>query len=329
MKIHWLLPFKIDNLNQIKEVNLASVRLRLGTIIQNIHGSSLEISVGENIVNNPEVLVIGKLQSSNDQALKFWLSKIRLAKDNGAKIIIDYTDNHLFGNDSFYKSFYEELFSYADEAIVSSSFLKLQLRTKFNNPISIIEDAIEVSPIKPKKTKNSNPINILWFGHASNIEYLIEFINNWNLENTKVLYILSNEQGLSILNQVQFNVPKNLSIKIGIWSIDTMINAAGLCDLAIIPSDTNDPRKAGASSNRLITAIALGLPTAADMIDSYKEFDKYYVDIRSEKFTNLLENPNAFHSLILEAQEKIVSNFTKKAIGQKWIRFFSNLNQSH
>ncbi len=329
MKIHWLLPFKIDDLSQIKEINLASVRLRLGAIIQNISDTSLEINVGENIVNNPEVLVIGKLKSTNNQAIKFWLDKIKLAKDNGAKIIIDYTDNHLVGSDSFYKPLYEELFTYADEAVVSSSFLKLQLATKFKNSIEIIEDAIEIASIKPK-IKNSNSRNILWFGHASNINYLIQFINNWsNLKNTTVLYILSNEQGLAILNQTHFDIPKNLSIQIGIWSINTMLNAANLCDLAIIPSDANDPRKAGASSNRLITTLALGLPTAADMIDSYKDFNKYYVDIRSEKFTNLLENPNAFHSLISEAQEKIVPNFTQKATSQKWIRFFSSLNQSH
>jgi hypothetical protein len=327
MKIHWLLGFKIADLNSIKEANLASVRLRLGSLIQKIDNSAFEVQAGENIINNPEILIVGKLKSLNNQSTMFWIDKIRLAKNNGSKIIIDYTENHLYGSDSFYKSLYEELIPYADEAVVSSSLLKLQLATKFKNPIKIIEDAIEVSLIKPK-IKNSNYINILWFGHASNINYLISFINNWNnLKNKTVLHILCNENGLAFLNQIQFNTPQNLSIQTGIWSIEAMENAANFCDLAIIPSDLNDSKKAGASSNRLITALALGLPTAADMIDSYKEFDKYFVDIRSENFTNLLEDPNPFHNLVSEAQEKIVPRFTKEVIGEKWINFFDSLSK--
>ena len=61
MKVHWLLPFNIGDVNQLKEVNLASIRLRLGTIIQNIN-SNVEISVGENIAISPDILIIGKLK---------------------------------------------------------------------------------------------------------------------------------------------------------------------------------------------------------------------------------------------------------------------------
>ena len=61
MKVHWLLPFKIENISQLKELNLASVRLRLGAISQNISDSSFEISAGEDIANNLDILIIGKL----------------------------------------------------------------------------------------------------------------------------------------------------------------------------------------------------------------------------------------------------------------------------
>ena len=46
------------------------------------------------------------------------------------------------------------------------------------------------------------------------------------------------------------------------------------------------------SANRLITALALGLPTAADNLESYKEFSEFYVDIRSEKFRAVMRDPN-------------------------------------
>ena len=143
MKIHWLLPFKIDNYSQLKKVNLASIRLRLGTFIESIDDTSFEISAGEDIVNNPEVLVIGKLKSTNDQTIEYWLDKINLAKDNGVKIIIDYTDNYIDQYDSvFYKPFYDALITIADHAITSSNYLKSNLKNHFNGQIEIIEDAI-------------------------------------------------------------------------------------------------------------------------------------------------------------------------------------------
>lgn len=71
MKVHWLLPFKVKSISQLKEVNLASIRLRLGSIVQNISGSSFEISAGEDVENNPDVLIIGKLKSTGDQSVQF------------------------------------------------------------------------------------------------------------------------------------------------------------------------------------------------------------------------------------------------------------------
>lgn len=65
------------------------------------------------------------------------------------------------------------------------------------------------------------------------------------------------------------------------WSIDTMREAAQQSDVCLIPSDTQDPRKMAVSANRLITALALGLPTAADRLESYAEFGEYFTDIRS------------------------------------------------
>ena len=326
MKVHWLLPFKIENISQLKELNLASVRLRLGAISQNISDSSFEISAGEDIANNLDILIIGKLKSTSDQSVQFWIDKIKMAKQNNAKIVIDYTDNHLQLNDFFYRPFYEKLIPYVDEAVVSSNLLKSHLANLLKKPITVIEDAIEISSINPR-IKNSTTLNILWFGHSSNIDYLVEFINSWNNLNHKTtLYILSNEEGLAFLNQSQINIPQNLSIQIGVWSIDRMIEAAKFCNLVIIPSDPSDPRKSGASSNRLITSLALGLPTAADKLDSYNEFDMYFIDIRSKEFEHLMEEPDFFHDQVLKAQQKIIPKFTQKTISQKWINFFEKLS---
>ena len=270
--------------------------------------------------------MIGKIGiSSNNMRENLWINQIEEQKKMGTKILLDYTDDHL-NFKSPMTSFYERSLAYIDTAITSSTFLAYKLKQKSKISVEIIPDAIEVPIFKPKIRENDSR-NILWFGHASNINYLIEFINTFkNMKQKTTLFILTNEQGVNIFNQTKFNIDKSLSIQLGLWSIQAMINTSKVCDLIIIPSDPNDPKKAGVSSNRLITALALGLPTAACVMESYKEYNEYFTDIDSEKFIELIDNPDKFHLQVLEAQNRIIPQFTQEAIGQKWINFFEKLH---
>jgi len=321
--IHWLIPYDNPSQETILNSNLASIRLRLGCLLKE---KNYEVTFGNNIPNNPCALVIGKIGASNLNIREnLWINQIVEQKKMGAKIILDYTDDHL-NFKSPMTSFYERSLPYVHTAVTSSIFLADRLKQKSKFFIETIPDVIEVPIFVPKIKKNSSK-NILWFGHASNINFLIEFISKFNnLKHKTTLFILTNEQGIVIFNQTKFNIDKNLSIKLGLWSIEAMLSVSKTCDLAIIPSNPNDPKKAGISSNRLITALALGLPTAATLMDSYKEYNQYFMDIDSEKFIELIDNPNKFHNQVLEAQNKIIPQFTQEAISQKWINFFEKLS---
>ena len=323
--IHWLIPY--DNLTEesIVNANLASIRMRLGSAILSSKQTNLSINFGQNIID-ADFVVIGKIGATNNNLREdLWLSQIEQQKKIGKKIILDYTDDHL-NFESPMTSFYERSLPYLNAAITSSTFLADKLMQKIKCFTEIIPDAIEVPIFKPKIKENISK-NIFWFGHASNINYLIKFISKWrNLKQKTTLFILTNEQGVVIFNQTKFNIDKNLSIQLGLWSIQAMINTSKFCDLIIIPSDPSDPKKAGVSSNRLITALALGLPTAASVMESYKEYNEYFTDIDSEKFIELIDNPDKFHLQVLEAQNRIIPQFTQEAIGQKWINFFEKLH---
>jgi hypothetical protein len=325
IKIHWLIPY--DNLNEesIVNANLASIRMRLGAAILGSKQTNLGISFGQNIID-ADFVVIGKIGATNNTLREdLWLNQIEQQKKLGKKIILDYTDDHL-NFESPMMSFYERSLPYLKAAITSSPFLADKLKQRIKCFTEIIPDAIEVPIFKPKIKENVSK-NIFWFGHASNINYLIKFISKWrNLKQKTTLFILTNEQGIVIFNQTKFNIDKSLSIQLGLWSIQAMINTSKFCDLIIIPSDPSDPKKAGVSSNRLITALALGLPTAACVMESYKEYDQYFTDIDTEKFIELIDNPDKFHNQVLEAQDKIIPQFTQEAIGQKWINFFEKLS---
>ena len=330
--VHWLValdPIWDFNphppIETISSSDLASTRLRLGTLLKSNNLKQLEVTFGSSIKNNPAMIMIGKPSFLAGDILEdLWLSQIIKNKTNGSKIILDYTDDHL--NDiSSTSNFYYQYLPYIDAAVTSSLYLKKALRKHFQGHIEIITDPIEV-PISKPHCKTNETVNILWFGHASNIDYLKDIVSQWKDLKTKlILNILTNEDGMIIFKKNQPSIPKNLSINIMRWSRDAMINTAKFCNLCIIPSNPNDLKKAGVSSNRLITALALGLPTAADNLNSYNEFKDYFIDIRSEVFDLLLNHPNNYNHLVTKAQQRIIPNFTQDKIGLEWVKFFSSL----
>ena len=330
--VHWLValdPIWDFNphppIETIASSDLASTRLRLGTLLKSNNLKQLEVTFGSSIKNNPTMIMIGKPSFLAGDILEdLWLSQIIKNKTNGSKIILDYTDDHL--NDiSSTSNFYYQYLPYIDAAVTSSLYLKKALQKHFQGHIEIITDPIEV-PISKPHCKTNETVNILWFGHASNIDYLKDIVSQWKDLKTKlILNILTNEDGMIIFKKNQPSIPKNLSNNIMRWSRDAMINTAKFCNLCIIPSNPNDLKKAGVSSNRLITALALGLPTAADNLNSYNEFKDYFIDIRSEAFDLLLNHPNNYNHLVTKAQQRIIPNFTQDKIGLEWVKFFSSL----
>ena len=332
-RVHWLValdPIWDFNphppIETISSSDLASTRLRLGTLLKSNNLKQLEVSFGSSIKNNPTMIMIGKPSFLAGDILEdLWLSQTIKNKTNGSKIILDYTDDHL-NNISSTSNFYYQYLPYVDAAVTSSLYLKKALQKHFPGPIEVIADPIEVSISKPQ-CKTNEAVSILWFGHASNIVYLEDILSQWKDLKTKlILNILTSEDGMIIFKKNQPSIPKNLSINIMRWSRDAMINTAKFCNLCIIPSNPNDLKKAGVSSNRLITALALGLPTAADNLNSYNEFKDYFIDIRSETFDLLLNHPNNYNHLVTKAQQRIIPNFTQDKIGLEWVKFFSSLS---
>ena len=95
------------------------------------------------------------------------------------------------------------------------------------------------------------------------------------------------------------------------------------CDICIIPSNKESIQKQGAGHNRLITALALGMPTIATSLPSYSMFEDYFIDIESKEKKRILDNPNAFKPRVIRAQKNIVPLFKDKTLCKKWQKAFS------
>jgi len=79
--IHWLIPYDNPSLDTVINSNLASIRLRLGSLIRQ---KKLDVTFGNNIQNNPSALVIGKIgTSSNNMRENLWVNQIEGQKRMG------------------------------------------------------------------------------------------------------------------------------------------------------------------------------------------------------------------------------------------------------
>ncbi len=323
---HALIPSNSLSANELAKSSLASIRLRIAPCSEVLRKEGCQFTFGELVDHRADAIIVGKIGTSADidSRSNKWLAQLAEAKSRGISIYLDYTDHHL-GFNSPMTFFYQSALSLTDCCIVPSEFMAKLLRAHYHGSIIVIEDSIEITSQSVKTKLVSSQSTALWFGHASNVNFLIDFINSSEfLISGCNLIVLSNENGLNIFSQSSLKFINRNQIRLGLWSVESMLNAARIADFSIIPSDLSNTRKLGISSNRLITSFALGLPTAADHLPSYQEFSDFYVDIRGPLFSKMVDTPLNFSNLTISAQSLCVDRFNSESIGQKWLSLLLN-----
>jgi hypothetical protein len=320
INVTWLCAVRATNLAQLENSNLASVRLRTAVSLRGMAGFGIECIVTDgNQYSSTDLIIAGKIDYLSDPSRPMrWLSYMADGKSRGARVIIDYTDNHL-GQDSPAGQFYRESLNLADGVIVSSEVLRDEVRKYFDKYIRVIEDPIEVEIIAPKPRSSKFP-SALWFGHSSNLPYLISYLERTPPTSLKTLAALSNFETCPLLLERLVCAAKvsNISLNTIQWTMANVIKISKICDVSIIPAGLYDDRKKGASSNRLLTSLALGLPTAAHPINSYLEFAEYFYDLTRSNHTEFFKRFEEYQSKIAHVQKLLRSRFTKDFIGVQW-----------
>jgi len=319
----WLLPMKSCNLRIAKESNLVSVRLRAALCCEALekHGYETAFSDGHPSKRSRAVYV-GKFSDSDDLKRKArWLDFLSNKKREGSKIIIDYTDNHLATN-SHATLFYKKALDFADGVICSSNVLAKHIRTYIDIPITIIPDPIEVNIEPPVKKNNPRP-TALWFGHASNLSYFLSFISKLKTFNHPMdIIAITNIHPMpdDVLKQIENAISPSINVSFLSWSRDILTAVGKIADFCIIPAGVQDPKKDGASSNRLLTALALGLPVLADPLDAYLPFRDFFEILAENHLEKVVSEPlETQFEQVLIAQSSILKEFTQNAISSLWV----------
>ena len=316
--IHWLLPDRDLQIEQIRGHGMASVRLRSGPSISAwMNLPATYCSAGDHVPALVNYLLIGKIlfNAGSNRGEKL-LCQIQAAKQSGAEIYLDYTDDHIgLGGEA--GIFYAKALTLADACVVPSDAMKTIVSAYKYDKIFVIPDPLEIES-QSVHYKVHSPKRLVWFGHSTNVPFLTHFINSLPQSLDRVqLIALSNESGISSIRHKI--VHPSVEVRVDLWSAEKMLLMAKYADVCIIPSSTSDRRKVGASANRLITAFALGLPTAAEQLASYLPFANYFTDIRSPEFFELLQNPLAFLDRTKQSQVAGIEEFSVARIGGLWV----------
>jgi hypothetical protein len=334
--IKWLLDGNPSSFQQVWNSNLASIRMRAGLTIQ-MQSKNINVGIVKNydIDTDTHLLGIGKLSLHQQDPYKIdnYLKVIKKHKTNGGKVFLDYTDHHLRESNKSSDLFiaYSYLLNESDYVITSSQFLKAEIEKIKHIDAKVIEEPIEFKLIKPKLKKNNIPLTGFWFGHASNLEYLYNFLIHRFKPNFNVkIIIMTNIYPLpnDVMEHLEKYKSKNINLIVLQWSLKDMVFAASLSDFCIIPCNVEDARKAGVSSNRLITALSLGLPCFSDSPSSYKEFKEYYSELSTSEIENFISGQENYLIKTKLSQSMIGERFTKIKINRIWQDFFQSADSS-
>ncbi|AKR42919.1 tetratricopeptide repeat protein [Methylophilus sp. TWE2] len=251
---------------------------------------------------------------------------IKLAEDTkarGAKLIVDYCDNHL---DHPQRGPVQlALLQLADVVVASTAQLNEALGARGRPADYVISDPVELTQAKPCFAP-SHPLKLLWFGHAVNIDTLraclpglAQYAKQQPLTLTVVTQLPNGAADLATI------VPTGLQVTYVAWSAEATKQAIQECDLVIIPTLSTELKNAK-SPNRLLEPLWAGRMVVAGRLPAYEAFaDSAWVgeDI-IQGITWCLEHPQAVIERIALGQQAIQSRFSPDVISGQWQDCISN-----
>lgn len=321
------------DINALKKSHLASDRMR-GAVACSTQGINWVCGAPPDRLDGLDYLLVGKPPQRDVSALKEWAKCIGRAVQSGVEVILDYTDHHLGRSIGLpVHEFYRNSLGQASAITVPTRTLQTYLVAFgfLESVIHVIPDVIEQDIRPPKTSLVHNDLSVgLWFGDPSNISYLRQYLFNAGdrAKNWRLILVTSLEflQDSKLQPGAWTRLIEGPLIFPHIWSLKTIEEAAELCDYALLPGDVSDIGKNGASPNRLLSALSVGLPTITSSVKSHSPFSDYWVDQTDLEGADLLiAQPFRWADKVLDFQKNIAPKFNPLAVTALWEELFDSL----
>lgn len=308
--------------DRYRTARIARVAAELGAILDIPNAGNLRCLDTEG-----HALFIGKPPMRSPETLEKWEGVAQAFSSSGCRVILDYTDHHLgLPEETLEHFFYSRVWPFVSIFTVPSNamrkvLVKLGVST---DKTKVIRDPFEFQIRRPIHRKVSPPVG-LWFGHPNNAHYLWSWLDSGEgRENVKKLVLVTSAEYLRSMNftPAKWNVFEelgNIQIFPVAWSFDVIPKVVRGVDYGLVLSGASDPTKVGISSNRLVTSLCLGLPTIASLVDSYMDFESFFIDANNTtqvrdffgNFDDQFERPAQF-------QEIHADEFSLHSIDAHW-----------
>src|SRR5262249_22966683 len=163
--------------------------------------------------------------------------------------VVDVSDNPFHHKSAPTQQFYQEALTLADAVVVNSDRMAQLVAPWSSRPAVVIEDAVLEQPAAPRFAPGTM-LKLLWFGHQSNLRYLLahlDALTAFSREKRCRMTLVSapNYGAESIVRELQTRFSPFLEARFVPWSLDATRKALDACDLVLIPSNADDPNKAG------------------------------------------------------------------------------------
>lgn len=319
MHLHVFLNGENVTPQQVKNSHTASARIRLSPFIEFAQMECLSITIGNYAPANTTVGFVAKIGGPNYEKLqKHWINQLRSLAADGHPLVLDYSDHHLAFSSPI-KPFYSEAVKICTDIVTPTAELTEDMKVRaIGKKCHTVHDMVEYPRREPGRNPSSGEIKAMWFGHPSNANFLARYIDeHGDAMSGQHLTVISTQATVRVLNEYTYTKRPSLRLRFVPWSREAVFQCAKASDYCVIPSD-NESYKQFASNNRLVTALALGLPTIATTIGSYREFSDFFADENSPQALEVTKNPRILHEKIIRFQEERLDGFTKENIIKLW-----------
>jgi hypothetical protein len=269
-----------------------------------------------------------------DTPLEPWYRLCVTAKDHRCPLVIDISD-YPFKKAPVIQSFYSEVLKICDAVVANSERMADLMAPHVSRRPLVIEDAI-LGPTRNPEFAPARRLGLLWFGHPTNLQYLVSCLNSLAQFATQrpcgLTLLTEGEAGAEKVTQdINTRFAPALQARFEEWTLESMASLLLKSDLVLIPNDPSNPLKAGVSANRIAETFRAGRFPVASPMPSYLPFSDcaWLGEDLTEGIRWALENPGEVRARIRRGQALVKEQFAAEKIGQQWCALFENLGNFH
>lgn len=337
MNITWITSGSIDQTADGLSSPLASARYRVtipAKILQN-RGHEVTLIGKQQLEGDPErilpqeveVLIISKSAHTVSEHIA------EHARRRGAAVIVDFCDDHF--ENPVLGPHHKRLATLADQLVVSTPALEDTVKKNTAKGARVIGDPVEGPRRSPRFSPASGSLNLLWFGHPSNLSPLLEIIADLSsiAHGLKINLAILTDLAMNGVREgvatAMSNALTDIEIELRPWSPQGTWQAIDRCDIVLIPSD-DSPKNRVKGANRLVEALWGGRCVVAYPLPSYREFGQWaYLDDETVSgIERALDESETVVTRISDGQNYISNHYTDEIIGGKWLALILDASEA-